>query len=160
MVYVTRTATFSAAHRLFNPSFSNDQNEQTFDKCNNPFGHGHNYVVEVTVKGQPDPATGYVIDLKQLKTILDERVIDLVDHKHLNHDVDFLDGLNPTVENLCIAFWQQLADHLPSGELHSIKVWESDANTALYTGEPVTLHYWDRTGLVRTVEVGHTGARV
>ena len=139
MIYVTRKATFSASHRLFNPTFSDQKNDDVFDKCNNFFGHGHNYVLEVTVKGLPDPQTGYVIDLKDLKRILDDRIVDLVDHKHLNFDVDFLHGVIPTVENLCVAFWLQLADHLPSGELHSIKLWESDQNVAEYFGAPIEL---------------------
>lgn len=139
MIYVTRKATFSASHRLFNPTFSDQKNDDVFDKCNNFFGHGHNYVLEVTVKGLPDPLTGYVIDLKELKRILEDRIIDKVDHKHLNFDVDFLNGVIPTVENLCVAFWQQLADHLPSGELHAIKLWESDQNVAEYFGAPIEL---------------------
>ncbi len=142
MVFVTRKATFSAAHRLYNPTFSDEKNEAVFDKCNNLLGHGHNYVLEVTVKGVPDPETGYVIDLKELKRIIDERIVDLVDHKHLNHDVDFLYGVIPTVENLCIAFWQQLEHNLPSGELHRIRVYESDANVADYYGEPIELQRW------------------
>ena len=100
MIYVTRKATFSAAHRLYNPTFSDERNEAVFDKCNNPLGHGHNYVIEVTVKGLPDPLTGYVIDLKRLKDVLDEVIIDKVDHRHLNYDVDFLRGIIPTVEFL------------------------------------------------------------
>lgn len=139
MIFVTRKAHFSASHRLFNPTFSEEQNEATFDKCNNFFGHGHNYVLEVTVKGLPDPQTGYVIDLKLLKRILDERIVEKVDHKHLNFDVDFLHGVIPTVENLCVAFWQEIADHLPSGELHAIKLWESDQNVAEYFGAPIEL---------------------
>lgn len=153
MVYVSRKATFSAAHRLYNPSFSDMQNEEVFDKCNNPHGHGHNYVLEVTVKGTPDEQTGYVIELKRLKAIIDERIIDLVDHKHLNYDVDFLRGLNPTVENLCVIFWKQIDGYLPNGELHSIKVWESEANSAEYHGEPITLHYWDSNGSTNTLNV-------
>lgn len=144
MIYVTRKATFSASHRLFNPTFSEQKNDDVFDKCNNFFGHGHNYVLEVTVKGLPDPETGYVIDLKQLKRILDERIVDLVDHKHLNYDVEFLHGVIPTVENLCVAFWQQLADHLPSGELHAIKLWESDQNVAEYFGAPIDLPRYEQ----------------
>ena len=139
MIFVTRKATFSASHRLFNPTFSDEKNEAVFDKCNNYFGHGHNYVLEVTVKGMPDPETGYVIDLKELKRILDDRIIDRVDHKHLNFDVDFLRGAIPTVENLAVLFWQELAPHLPSGELHVIKLWESDANVAEYFGAPIEI---------------------
>jgi 6-pyruvoyltetrahydropterin/6-carboxytetrahydropterin synthase len=142
MVYVTRKAHFSAAHRLYNPTFSDERNEGVFDKCNNPRGHGHNYTLEVTVRGIPDPETGYVIDLKLLKDILDVVVIDKVDHKHLNYDVDFLRGIIPTVENLCVAFWQQLESRLPSGQLHGIRLYESDQNYCDYHGEPVELHRW------------------
>ncbi|MCE2504800.1 MAG: 6-carboxytetrahydropterin synthase [Chlorobi bacterium] len=139
MVYVTRRAHFSASHRLYNPNFSDEQNEAIFDKCNNPNGHGHNYVVEVTVKGIPDRQTGYVIDLKELARLLDREVIDKVDHKHLNLDVDFLQGIIPTAENLAIAFWGLLQPHISSGELHSIKVYESENNFVEYLGEPVSL---------------------
>lgn len=142
MVYVTRKEHFSAAHRLYNPTFSDERNDAVFDKCNNFFGHGHNYTLEVTVKGVPDPETGYVIDLKQLRDLVNELIIDKVDHKHLNFDVPFLDGVIPTVENLCIAFWQQLEHRLPSGELHRIRVFETDNNLADYYGEPVELARW------------------
>lgn len=143
MIFVTRKATFSAAHRLYNPTFTDEQNEAVFDKCNNPNGHGHNYVLEVTVKGLPDAATGYVIDLKQLKDILDVVIIDRVDHKHLNYDVDFLRGIIPTVENLCVMFWRELESRLPSGELHRIRLYESDQNVADYYGAPVTIPTYD-----------------
>lgn len=143
MIYVTRKAAFSAAHRLYNPTFSDERNVAVFDKCNNPLGHGHNYVMEVTVKGLPDPLTGYVIDLKRLKDLLDEAVVDKVDHKHLNYDVDFLRGIIPTVENLCVLFWQQIEHRLPSGELHCIKVYESDQNMAEYFGQPVSIPRYD-----------------
>ncbi|MCB0713836.1 MAG: 6-carboxytetrahydropterin synthase [Ignavibacteriae bacterium] len=139
MIYVTRKAHFSASHRLYNPEFSDQQNQEIFDKCNNPNGHGHNYVVEVTVKGVPDPQTGYVIDLKKLARILDREIIDKVDHKHLNHDVDFLRGIIPTAENLAVVFWGILKSSIPSGELHSIKVFESDNNFVEYYGEPIQL---------------------
>ncbi|MGE3801668.1 MAG: 6-pyruvoyl tetrahydropterin synthase family protein [Candidatus Kapaibacterium sp.] len=139
MIYVTRKAHFSASHRLYNPEFSDQQNQEIFDKCNNPNGHGHNYVVEVTVKGAPDPQTGYVIDLKKLARILDQEIIDKVDHKHLNHDVDFLRGIIPTAENLAIVFWSILQPSIPSGELHSIKVFESDNNFVEYYGEPLPI---------------------
>jgi 6-pyruvoyltetrahydropterin/6-carboxytetrahydropterin synthase len=148
MIYVTRKSTFSAAHRLYNPTFSDERNEAVFDKCNNLWGHGHNYVLEVTVKGLPDPETGYVIDLKELKDILDEVIIQKVDHKHLNFDVDFLSGIIPTVENLCVVFWDQLRNRLPSGELHRIRVFESDQNVADYFGEPVSIPRYDLTRAV------------
>ena len=142
MVYVTRKATFSAAHRLYNPTFSDERNEAVFDKCNNVRGHGHNYTLEVTVRGTPDPETGYVIDLKQLRDIIDTYIVDGVDHRHLNFDVPFLDGIIPTVENLCVVFWQRLEHRLPSGTLHRIRLYESDQNLADYYGEPVTLARW------------------
>jgi 6-pyruvoyltetrahydropterin/6-carboxytetrahydropterin synthase len=137
MVYVTRRAYFSASHRLYNPSFSEEKNNEIFDKCNNFNGHGHNYVLEVTVAGIPDPATGYVIDLKLLKTILDREIIDKVDHKHLNFDVDFLRGIIPTAENIAIVFWQILEPKIPHGTLYAIKVFESDNNFVEYRGEPM-----------------------
>ncbi|MEY3688977.1 MAG: 6-Pyruvoyl-tetrahydropterin synthase [Bacteroidota bacterium] len=139
MVYVTRKMHFSAAHRLFNPTFSHEKNEQIFDKCNNPLGHGHNYTLEVTVKGIPDPETGYVIDLKKLRDIIEEFVVDKVDHKHLNYDVDFLRGIIPTAENLAICFWSILESKIPSGTMHSIKLFESDQNFVEYFGEPVRI---------------------
>ncbi|MFM8457259.1 MAG: 6-pyruvoyl trahydropterin synthase family protein [Ignavibacteria bacterium] len=139
MVYVTRKMHFSAAHRLFNPTFSHEKNEQIFDKCNNPLGHGHNYTLEVTVKGIPDPETGYVIDLKKLRDIIEEFVVDKVDHKHLNYDVDFLRGIIPTAENLAICFWSILESKIPSGTMHSIKLFETDQNFVEYFGEPVRI---------------------
>lgn len=137
MVYVTRRAYFSASHRLYNPSFSEEKNNEIFDKCNNFYGHGHNYIVEVTVAGIPDAATGYVIDLKLLKAILDREIIDKVDHKHLNFDVEFLRDIIPTAENIAIVFWQILEPKIPHGKLYAIKVFESDNNFVEYRGEPV-----------------------
>jgi 6-pyruvoyltetrahydropterin/6-carboxytetrahydropterin synthase len=137
MVYVTRRVSFSAAHRLYNPSWTEERNQQVFDKCANPNGHGHNYVLEVTVAGTPDPETGYVIDLKVLAKVLEEEILAKVDHKHLNYDVDFLRGVNPTVENLAIAFWRILEDKLPAGRLYAVRVYESENNYAEYRGEPV-----------------------
>jgi 6-pyruvoyltetrahydropterin/6-carboxytetrahydropterin synthase len=135
MVYVTRKAEFSAAHRLFNPKFSEEQNEAIFDKCNNPSGHGHNYTVEVTVAGEPDSGTGYVMDLKKLSRVLDEEIIEKVDHKHLNYDVDFLKGIIPTAENLAIAFWRILCPKITEGRLYCIRVYESEKNYVEYRGE-------------------------
>jgi len=137
MVYVTRKGHFSAAHRLYNPTFSQERNEAIFDKCNNPMGHGHNYTIEVTVAGVPDALTGYVIDLKKLAALMDELIIDRVDHKHLNFDVPELRGIIPTAENIAIVFWQILAPKISEGKLHSIKVYESDNNFVEYHGEPV-----------------------
>ncbi len=137
MVYVTRRCHFSASHRLYNPEFSDAKNDEIFDYCNNLWGHGHNYTIEITVSGMPDPDTGYVIDLKKLCRILKEEIIEKVDHKHLNHDVDFLTGIIPTAENLAVVFWQILERNLPTGNLHSIKLFESDNNFVEYFGEEV-----------------------
>lgn len=134
-VYLTRKTHFAAAHRLFNPNFSDEKNKETFGLCSNPNYHGHNYNLEVTVEGEPDPETGYVIDLKYLKKVLNENIISHVDHKNLNLEVDFLKDINPTVENLCIAFWERLKHQIPSGKLHSIKLYESERNLVEYRGE-------------------------
>ncbi|MEO5929398.1 MAG: 6-carboxytetrahydropterin synthase [Candidatus Kapaibacterium sp.] len=139
MIYVTRRAHFSAAHRLYNPEFSDAKNEALFDKCNNYHGHGHNYQMEVTVKGIPDPETGYVIDLKFLARLIEEEILVKVDHKHLNFDVDFLSGVIPTAENIAIAFWRILEPKISSGILHSLKLYESENNFVEYFGEPVEL---------------------
>jgi 6-pyruvoyltetrahydropterin/6-carboxytetrahydropterin synthase len=135
LIYVTRRAHFSAAHRLFNPSFSDQENDAVFDKCANPNGHGHNYYVEVTVAGVPDPRTGYVIDLKKLKAIIEDAFIAHVDHKHLNMDVDFLRGIIPTAENIAVACWNQLEPQITDGRLHSVRLYETEQNFAEYTGE-------------------------
>jgi 6-pyruvoyltetrahydropterin/6-carboxytetrahydropterin synthase len=134
-VYVTRREVFSAAHRLFNPDWSDEQNEEIFGMCNNYYGHGHNYTLEVVVTGEPDPVTGYLIDLKILKEIIKENIISKVDHKNLNFDVDFLKDKNPTVENIVVGIWNELKDKIPSGELYSVKIYETENNYAEYKGE-------------------------
>ncbi len=135
MVYVTRKAHFSAAHRLFNPNFSDEKNETVFDKCNNPRGHGHNYTIDVTVAGDPDPETGYVVDLKKLADLIEEVILTKVDHKHLNYDVPELTGIIPTAENIALVFWNLLEPNIPQGKLYSIRVAESDNNYAEYFGK-------------------------
>ena len=134
-VYVTRKVHFNAAHRLHNPDKSDEWNEETLGKCNNPNGLGPNYELEVTVAGEPTPETGYVIDLGDLKSILNERVVDKVDHKNLNQEVDFMDGLNPTTENFAIAIWSQLEGALPSGRLDCVRLYETPRNFVEYRGE-------------------------
>ncbi len=134
LIYVTRRAHFSAAHRLFNPSFSDQENDAVFDKCANPHGHGHNYYVEVTVAGSADPRTGYVIDLKRLKAIIEEHFIAHVDHKHLNLDVAFMHGVIPTAENIAVACWNQLEPHIGQGRLFSVRLYETENNFAEYKG--------------------------
>ena len=135
MIFVTRKAHFSASHRLFNPSFSDEKNLAVYDKCTNPNGHGHNYYLEVTIAGEPDPETGYVIDLKKVKQIIEEYFVSKVDHKHLNHDVDFLKGIIPTAENIAIACWNQLAPHIQDGRLYSVRLFETQNNCVEYKGE-------------------------
>ncbi len=135
MVYITRRVTFSAAHRLFNPTLSDEENESIYDKCNNINYHGHNYHLEVTVKGLPDPKTGYLIDLKILKKIINEKIFKHVDHKNLNTDVPFLDGVITSVENLVAIFWDILENEVPNCKLHKIKIWETDNNMVEYYGE-------------------------
>jgi 6-pyruvoyltetrahydropterin/6-carboxytetrahydropterin synthase len=132
---VTARLTFSAAHRLHNPNRDAQWNRDTYDKCDNPKGHGHNYTLEVSVKGPIDPDTGMVIDLKRLKDIMRERVIDRVDHTNLNEDVDFLRDTIPTAENLARSFWEQLAPAIPTGELYEVVLQETERNSVRYRGE-------------------------
>lgn len=137
MVYVTRQVHFNAAHRIHNPEKSNEWNTRTFGKCNHHNWHGHNYVLEVTVAGMPDPDTGYVIDLGVLKKILNERIIDKCDHKNLNLDVDFLNGIIPTSENLVIAFFNQIEEEVKKNasqgsRLYAVKLFETERNFAEY----------------------------
>ncbi len=135
MLYVTKKVDFSAAHRLYNPNYSDEMNESIYDKCNNYNGHGHNYTLEVTVCGEPDPNTGYVIDLKKLKDLLINEIVSKVDHKHLNLDVDFLKGIIPTVENLSMIFWKILENKLPNGKLYKIRLYETDSSFVDYYGQ-------------------------
>lgn len=132
---VTARLTFSAAHRLNNPDRDAEWNRRTYGKCDNAAGHGHNYALEVSVKGPIDPETGMVIDLKTLKDIMRDRVIDRVDHTSLNSDVDFLRGVIPTAENLARAFWNELAPAIPEGELYEVVLHETERNSVRYRGE-------------------------
>ena len=133
-MYITRQVHFNSAHRLYNPSRSRLWNERTYGPCANPNGHGHNYVLEVTVRGRPDKRTGYVLDLGELKRILGKAVVDPCDHRSLNKDVDFLRGIIPTTENLVVAFWSRIAPRIKTGELHSVKLFETPRNCAEYRG--------------------------
>lgn len=135
MIYVTRREVFSASHRLHNPNISDKENIEIFGKCNNLHGHGHNYVLEVTVCGNVDKKTGYLIDLKVLKDLININVISKLDHKHLNTDVDFLIGKIPTTEILAIEIWNQLEDKIPIGKLYSVKLRETENNFIEYKGE-------------------------
>lgn len=133
---VTVKVYFEAAHRLHNPEKSDDWNCRVFGKCNNPHGHGHNYVLEVTVEGEVDPETGYLIDMKDLKDVLRRTVVDEVDHRHLNIEVPWLAGINPTAENLARVFYERVApeldDHL---RLAVVTVHETERNSASYRAE-------------------------
>ena len=130
MVYLTRRVTFSAAHRLWSPYLDEDENYTIYDKCANPYGHGHNYTLEVTVLGRPDPRTGMVLNLTDMKQIVNEHVIDWVDHKHLNHDVPWLEGVIPTTEMLVIKFWERLVRAFPEGMLYEVTLHETENNSA------------------------------
>ena len=134
MIFITRKIEFSAGHRLFNPNFSDEQNKATFGLCNNPNGHGHNYVLEVTLSGEVCNDTGMVFDLKELKKLTQREIIDKVDHKNLNVDVDYLKGIIPTAENLAIKFWEILEPKITKGRLHEIKLYESERNFVVYRG--------------------------
>lgn len=134
MIYITRKLEFCASHRLYNPEYSVEKNAEVFGLCNNPNGHGHNYVMEVTVRGEVHPETGMVLDLKALKKLVNEEIILKVDHKNLNMDVPFLKDVIPTAENLAIRFWETLEPKLESGQLHEIKLYESERNFVIYRG--------------------------
>jgi 6-pyruvoyltetrahydropterin/6-carboxytetrahydropterin synthase len=135
MMYVTRRETFSAAHRLFNPALSDEENFKIFGKCSNPNWHGHNYTLEVIVKGEVNKDTGFVINLSHLKEIIKEHVISKVDHKNLNTETDFMKDLNPTSENIVMAIWRTLSDKIPEGKLHAVKLYETENNFFEYRGE-------------------------
>jgi len=137
MLFITRKVTFSAAHRLHNPELSNEENKNIYGECNNADGHGHNYVLEVTVRGHVSDKTGMVIDLKALKKIITENIVIKVDHKYFNHDVDFLRDIIPTAENLIIQFWKILKEVLSdyNAELYELKLYETDNNIVVYRGE-------------------------
>ena len=134
-VYLTRRETFAAAHRLFKPELTDKENFELFGKCSNPNWHGHNYTLEVTVSGEPDPGTGFVLDIQNLKEIIKENVISKVDHKNLNLDTDFMKGIIPTSENITIAIWKQLESKIPGGKLCSVKLYETENNYFEYKGE-------------------------
>jgi 6-pyruvoyltetrahydropterin/6-carboxytetrahydropterin synthase len=129
-VMITRREVFSAGHTLFNPAYSPERNLEVFGKCSNPSGHGHNYVLEVSLRGEVDPETGFVFDLSELSTIVRKHIVNDVDHKNLNVDVDWLAGVIPTTENLVNAFWERLDANLPEGALYSVRLGETEKNWA------------------------------
>jgi 6-pyruvoyltetrahydropterin/6-carboxytetrahydropterin synthase len=136
MVYLTRIEHFNAAHKLFNPEWPRERNEEVFGRCANENWHGHNFELHVTVKGRPDPDTGFVFDAKKLSHIVNERVIDRLDHRNLNLDVDFMRGRICSIENLVMAIWAELAPHLPAGvALYRLKLVETPRIHVEYFGE-------------------------
>lgn len=138
MVYITRIERFNAAHKLWVNEWSEEQNQQVFGKCSNKNWHGHNYSLHVTIKGVPDPQTGFIMDVKKLSQLIHSEVLDHLDHSNLNLDVAFIPaGLQPTTENLVILIWQRLADKIQttSCQLHAIKLWETETIYAEYYGE-------------------------
>ena len=135
MIYVSRTEHFNAAHKLFNPNWSQSKNQEIFGPCANANWHGHNYDLIVTVKGKPDPDTGFVFDVKQLSVLIKEHITEKLDHRNLNLDVDFMKGQLCSTENLAIAIWNQLVPHLPGTvELHCIKLYETPRIYVEYFG--------------------------
>lgn len=137
MMYITRRERFNAAHRLFKPEWDDDKNLEIFGKCANPNWHGHNYVLYVTVKGEVNPDLGFVVNLKTVSTIVRETVIDKLDHKNLNLEVDFLKGRIMSTENLARAIWEELSPHIKliGCELHKIKLEETENNYVEYYGD-------------------------
>jgi len=127
-ITVTKRMTFCSGHRLYNPEYSGQQNREIFGPCSNPNGHGHNYVLEVTVTGPVDPQTGMIINLKEMKAIIRKEIIDKVDHKNLNLDVPFMKDVIPTTENFAARIWEVLDQKFPEGTLDRIVMWESENN--------------------------------
>jgi 6-pyruvoyltetrahydropterin/6-carboxytetrahydropterin synthase len=135
MVYLTRKAEFSASHYYHNPALTSEENQRLFGKCNNPNGHGHNYTLEVTVKGEVDPRSGFVVDLKDLKEVLNHEVLEALDHRYLNKEVPEFATRIPTTENLAIAIWQRLEGKLHVAKLHRVRVYETPDLFADFYGE-------------------------
>jgi len=135
MIHVTRRAEFSASHYYHNPDLSAEENRRIFGKCNNPHGHGHNYALEVTVAGEVDPTTGMVLDLKDLKKLLEEEVLELMDHRFLNKEVPVFATKIPTTENIAVEIWNLIAPKLKFGRLHRIRLYETPDLYVDYYGE-------------------------
>jgi 6-pyruvoyltetrahydropterin/6-carboxytetrahydropterin synthase len=137
MIYITRRETFNAAHRLYKPEWSDEQNREVFGKCSNPNWHGHNYVLYVTLKGEVDTSTGFLVNLKELSALIKNRIIDKIDHRNMNLEVDFMNDCIPSTENLCIRIWNELDEPVRQlgALLHCVKVAETENNFAEYYGE-------------------------
>lgn len=137
MIYLTRVEHFNAAHKLYNPNWSEEKNQEVFGKCSNTNWHGHNYELHVTVKGSPDPETGFVYNAKTLSVLIKEVIVEKVDHRNLNMDVDFMAGKFTSAENLAIGIWQELQPHIESSgvQLHCIKLQETNNIYVEYYGD-------------------------
>lgn len=136
MVYLTRHEHFNAAHKLYNPNWSEEKNTEVFGKCANANWHGHNYELMVTIKGKVNAETGFLMDAKALSVILQEHVCEKLDHRNLNLDVDFMKGILASTENLAMAIWKQIVPHLPKGvDLHCVKLYETPRICVEYYGE-------------------------
>ena len=133
-IRLVSTSHFSAAHRLYREDWDDARNQRVFDKCNNPNGHGHTYHLEVTVEGEIDPETGYVMDFGRLKKAVQENVIRRVNRRHLNFDVDFLSGVNPTAENIAVGIWRQLEKQVEPARLVRVTLHETERNSVVYEG--------------------------
>ncbi len=134
IVSITRIVRFNAAHRVYNPAFSDDENNRIFGKCNNPNWHGHNYTLEITVEGTIDERTGYVIDLGELKQLAMRELVAQVDHKNLNLDVPFMAGKIPTTENFVVGCWAILAPQVTPARLTHLRLWETENHYVDYDG--------------------------
>jgi 6-pyruvoyltetrahydropterin/6-carboxytetrahydropterin synthase len=136
MIFITRREHFNAAHRLFRSEYSDDQNLQVFGKCSNPNWHGHNYTLFVTVSGEVDPSTGFLVNLKDLSVIIEQRVIEKLDHRNINLEVDFMAGKLASTENLAIGIWNELSEPITAmgASLHCIKLYETENNFVEYFG--------------------------
>lgn len=134
MVKVSRKASFNAAHRLYNPNWSFEKNDEVFGKCNNPRYHGHNYDLIVSVEGDIDPITGYVMDMKVLKDLIKEHVENQFDHKNLNEDVPDFKNLNPTAENIVVVIWNKLRPHIDKNKNLEVILYETPRNFVTYSG--------------------------
>jgi 6-pyruvoyltetrahydropterin/6-carboxytetrahydropterin synthase len=135
MIKVCRRSTFNSAHRLFRPDWSDEKNEAVFDKCNNPNYHGHNYTLEVWVSGEVDTETGYLIDLKILKTIIQKEIIDRFDHRNLNLDCPEFEQLNPTAENIAAVIYKLMRQAMDKKYELSITLWETENNIVYFDGK-------------------------
>lgn len=136
MIYLTRRERFSAAHRMFRHDWTDEKNQEVFGKCSNPNWHGHNYILWVTIKGEPDNDTGFVMNINFLKKIIQDRIIEKLDHRNINTDVDFMTGKIATTENLAVGIWKELKPFIEAAgvQLHCVKIEETENNSIEYYG--------------------------